>query len=87
MKRKKLSLILSLALAVFFGFTSCHSGDNEFDSPNIALLRDTINVEKTAGYSDISVQSNRAWTATTTADWITLSPASGNEGADRKSVV
>lgn len=81
MKRKKLSLILSLALAVFFGFTSCRSGDNEFDSPNIALLRDTINVEKTAGYSDISVQSNRAWTATTTADWITLSPASGNEGA------
>ena len=82
MNKKRLGLILPMALAVFFGFNSCRSTDTEFDTPSITLARDTIYLEKQAGYVDIDVQSNRTWTASVTSDssWLTVSPASGSSG-------
>lgn len=82
MNKKRLGLMLPMALAVFFGFNSCRSTDSEFDTPSITLARDTIYLEKQAGYVDIDVQSNRTWTASVSSDsaWLAVSPASGSSG-------
>jgi hypothetical protein len=41
----------------------------------------TLNVAEEGGIIDLNIESNRGWTITEDAEWLTVAPASGSEGA------
>lgn len=84
MKSKYLFMSLLAASCVFF--TSCGGSNKDEESPALTVTPTALTFEKTASSQTISVTANRTWTATTTSDWISVSPASGKASDDAVSL-
>lgn len=82
--------ILSSALVVSLSTFSCKDNDDRYVTPDITIssevVDNTILFEKTGGEKSFSIKSNRPWKVEVNADWVSVSPTSGNEGDTRISV-
>jgi uncharacterized protein (TIGR02145 family) len=79
MKKHFILLLLASAMMLFAGCaeddpTNPIVGD---PTPELSIAPASINATAAAGSYSITITSNVSWTATTTAEWLTLSPASG----------
>jgi len=61
-----------------FLFSLIFSSCNEKDEPHFELDKTILVFESEGGSQDITVSSNGTWTISNNADWITVSPQSGN---------
>ncbi|MFA9390998.1 MAG: discoidin domain-containing protein, partial [Prolixibacteraceae bacterium] len=52
------------------------------DSSMLSVSVETITLSADGGVETVAVSSNVSWTASTTADWISISPTSGENNAD-----
>lgn len=79
---KKASLSIMFIALLFFGCKPSSSLDNT-DIPTVVDMLDvsllTINFTSEKDASLIVVKTNTDWTATKTADWLSLSATSGNK--------
>lgn len=79
--------ILSSALVVSLSTVSCKDNDDRYVTPDITISSEVVNniisFEKTGGEKSFGVSSNRPWKVEVNADWISVSPTSGNEGDTR----
>lgn len=89
-RQLKSVFILSSALVVSLSTVSCKDNDDRYVTPDITIssevVDNTILFEKTGGEKSFGVSSNRPWKVEVNADWISVSPTSGNEGDTRITV-
>lgn len=89
-RQLKSVFILSSALVVSLSTFSCKDNDDRYVTPDITIssevVDNTILFEKTGGEKSFGVSSNRPWKVEVNADWISVSPTSGNEGDTRITV-
>jgi hypothetical protein len=84
MRKDRLFLFLLIGLLVFSG---C-SKEEQFRTPQVThefkLSKNNITANYTAGFANISMEADLAiiWTATCSADWLSVSPTSGTGGTN-----
>ena len=72
---------LLIGLLAMSATVACQQ-DEPVDEPKLEVSTETVALEATAAEATFEVTSNKAWTATADADWVTLDPASGEGAAD-----
>jgi hypothetical protein len=72
-----INLFLIIAVAGIAMFTACKDEDIS-DPSSLTIDRTMIEVMPVGGQTLISVNTDLAWNATVDADWVKISPASGN---------
>jgi uncharacterized protein (TIGR02145 family) len=91
---KKFSTLLLAAFALLAMAASCSENEEPNKPPvdppaeeELALTPTSVNAAVEAGTYSVTITGNVAWTATVNADWLTVTPASGNnDGAVTLSV-
>lgn len=78
-------LILSAFAAVGI-FASCSKSDEDLGTPSLTLSSSELTFEKATASQEIQVTATRDWKATVDADWVAISPASGNGAKDAQKV-
>ena len=78
MVKKHLYLFVLIGMLVFFG---C-SKEEQFKTHEFKLSKNSINVNYTAGFENIYFYADQTitWTATYSADWLSVLPTSGTDG-------
>lgn len=85
MKTQNLKSFFSVtAMAIALLLTSCGSKEPTYTIPEIAADPLSLSFEAEGGSQTVKLTSNRTWTATPSADWIAVNPAS-TTNADEKS--
>ena len=76
------SILFAISFAIVAMFTACE----QEEAPSLSVIQTNVSVPAEASMQErISFTANRAWTATVNAEWLTISPASGegNEALTR----
>lgn len=72
---------LLLGLLAMSAVVACKQ-DEPVDEPKLEVSKEAVALEATAAEATFEVTSNKDWTATADADWVTLDPASGAGAAE-----
>jgi hypothetical protein len=78
-------LILS-AFAVVGILASCSKSSEDLGTPSLTLSSSELTFEKATASQEIQVNATRDWKATSDADWVAITPASGNGSKDAQKV-
>ena len=71
------SILFAISFAIVAMFTACEREE----APSLTVIQTNVSVPAEATTQErISFTANRAWTATVNAEWLTVSPASGEGG-------
>lgn len=85
MVKMRLFLYVFVGLLVFSGCSEEHFGNNGTTHPHeFKLSRNSLAAEYAAGMANINLDTDMAitWTATCSADWLSVSPTSGTGGGN-----
>ena len=89
MMTKKAILRWSLAalscVLLSVGFASCKDNDDTYSKPSYTITKDgkndkTFSLGKEGGQLTLHLETNRRWEVSSTADWVSISPSSGDAG-------
>lgn len=89
MMTKKAILRWSLAalscVLLSVGFASCKDNDDTYSKPTYTITKDgknekTFSLGKEGGQLTLHLETNRRWEASSTADWVSINPNSGDAG-------
>ncbi len=89
MMTKKAILRWSLAalscVLLSVGFASCKDNDDTYSKPSYTITKDgkndkTFSLGKEGGQLTLHIETNRRWEVSSTADWVSISPSSGDAG-------
>ena len=72
---------LLLGLLAMSAVVACKQ-DEPVDEPKLEVSKEAVALDATAAEATFEVTSNKDWTATADADWVTLDPASGAGAAE-----
>ncbi len=84
MSNKLFKSFFALAMVVgsALGFVACEKeGDNVVDNPTVDLSTTSLNFSMEEGTETFNVVANADWKTECDADWVTITPASGNGDA------
>jgi len=67
------------------GFSSCKDNDDTYTKPTYSITKDgkadkTFSLAKEGGTLTLHLETNRRWEVSSTADWVSVTPASGEAG-------
>ncbi len=67
------------------GFASCKDNDDTYSKPTYTITKDgknekTFSLGKEGGQLTLHLETNRRWEASSTADWVSINPNSGDAG-------
>ena len=82
----KAFLIAAAALACFASCQKAATTTEDLGDPRIYLSTESLNFTQDAGEQTITVTSSRAWKVQGLADWVSVTPASGEASAKAQSV-
>ena len=82
----KAFLIAAAALACFASCQKAATTTEDLGDPSIDLSTESLNFTQDAGEQTITVTSSRAWKVQGLADWVSVTPASGEASAKAQSV-
>lgn len=84
MIKARLFLFVFIGLLVFSGCSKEEQFENHQTPHEFKLARNSITANYTAGFANISMSADLAitWTATCSADWLSVSPTSGTGGTN-----
>jgi uncharacterized protein (TIGR02145 family) len=74
---KKISTVVLAALTLLMMAASCSKDEPEVPTPELSVAPAAVSATAEAGDYTITVTGNVLWTATKTAEWLTLTPAAG----------
>ena len=89
MMTKKAILRWSLAalscVLLSVGFASCKDNDDTYSKPSYTITKDgkndkTFSLGKEGGQLTLHLETNRRWEVSSTADWVSINPTSGDAG-------
>ena len=89
MMNKKAILRWSLAalscVLLSVGFASCKDNDDTYSKPSYTITKDgkndkTFSLGKEGGQLTLHIETNRRWEVSSTADWVSINPTSGDAG-------
>ena len=89
MMTKKAILRWSLAalscVLLSVGFASCKDNDDTYSKPSYTITKDgkndkTFSLGKEGGQLTLHIETNRRWEVSSTADWVSINPTSGDAG-------
>ena len=89
MMTKKAILRWSLAalscVLLSVGFASCKDNDDTYSKPTYTITKDgknekTFSLGKEGGQLTLHLETNRRWEVSSTADWVSINPNSGDAG-------
>ena len=89
MMTKKAILRWSLAalscVLLSVGFASCKDNDDTYSKPSYTITKDgkndkTFSPGKEGGQLTLHIETNRRWEVSSTADWVSINPTSGDAG-------
>ncbi|WP_277086452.1 DUF5689 domain-containing protein [Porphyromonas catoniae] len=89
MMTKKAILRWSLAtlscVLLSVGFASCKDNDDTYSKPSYTITKDgkndkTFSLGKEGGRLTLHIETNRRWEVSSTADWVSINPTSGDAG-------
>ena len=83
MKLRNLFWGMCAAVAVF---TACEPEEVDLGTPNISIDKHEMAFEMAGGDSTLAVSATRDWTVTTDADWVVVSPESGEGSLEPQTV-
>lgn len=82
----KINKLFFASLAILATLVSCKDKEEPAVSPSLTLDRTEVEFGKDAESVTVSLTTNRDWTATPSAEWITVEPASGSASDNAQSV-
>ena len=67
------------------GFSSCKDNDDTYTKPTYSITKDgkadkTFSLAKEGGTLTLHLETNRRWEVSSTADWVSINPTSGEAG-------
>ena len=67
------------------GFSSCKDNDDTYTKPTYSITKDgkadkTFSLAKEGGALTLHLETNRRWEVSSTADWVSINPTSGEAG-------
>ena len=67
------------------GFASCKDNDDTYSKPSYTITKDgkndkTFSLGKEGGQLTLHIETNRRWEVSSTADWVSINPTSGDAG-------
>ncbi|WP_297193524.1 BACON domain-containing carbohydrate-binding protein [uncultured Porphyromonas sp.] len=67
------------------GFSSCKNNDDTYTKPTYSITKDgkadkTFSLAKEGGTLTLHLETNRRWEVSSTADWVSINPTSGEAG-------
>ena len=89
MMTKKAILRWSLAalscVLLSVGFASCKDNDDTYSKPSYTITKDgkndkTFSLGKEGGQLTLHIETNRRWEVSSTANWVSINPTSGDAG-------
>ncbi len=89
MMTKKAILRWSLAalscVLLSVGFASCKDNNDTYSKPSYTITKDgkndkTFSLGKEGGQLTLHIETNRRWEVSSTADWVSINPTSGDAG-------
>lgn len=85
----KFKSLFFAAIAAVISFASCEEMGNGQDlgSPALTVNATELSFEEAGGDQSVVLNSTRDWKVTSSAEWVTVNPASGNASADDQTVV